>query len=157
MKFRPWMLILLFMCVMFWMLAQEAKAETEVELGPTNLSGDWAGGSIMISENAGKWSFGGGYVSEQFVKTCPRVDCENDIEPNIFFQVQRVVKYNHWQMGIGPAYFNNTNRALGTNLTWGLMLGYKWDKWAIRFRHYSNAGSGKPNMGQDMLTIGYTF
>ena len=80
-----------------------------------------------------------------------------DLEENIFFQVQRVSEYKNWELGIGPAYFQNTNRALGKNLTWALSIGYKGKKWAFRLRHYSNAGSGSPNLGLDGITVGYSF
>ena len=156
-KFEGKWLVIAFLILLFWFLATEAEAQTEIEVGATNLSGDWAGGSLVLSETIGKWSFGGGYVSEQFVKTCERIDCENDIDPNIFFQIHRVVKRNRWELGIGPSYFQNTNRALGKQLTWGLSVGYRWKRVAFRFRHYSNAGSGRPNLGQDMLTVGYVF
>ena len=130
----------------------------ELEIGPTNLSGEWAkGGILMFTQREGHWSFGGGYVSEQFVSTCPRPDCDNDIEPNIFFQVHRMVEYRRWELGLGPTYFQNTNRALGQRLNWGLSLGYKYGDWTLRIRHWSNAGSGAWNLGQDALTIGYTF
>jgi hypothetical protein len=61
------------------------------------------------------------------------------------------------EIGIGAAYFQNTNRALGKNLTWSLSLGFGGEHWSVRFRHFSNAGSGSPNLGQDLLTIGYEF
>lgn len=45
----------------------------------------------------------------------------------------------------------------GKNLTWALSLGVGSNHWSFRLRHYSNAGSGSPNLGQDMLTVGYAF
>ena len=150
-------LVLVFLALLFFFFSRESEA-AEIEIGPTSLSGDFAeGGALLLTEREGKWSFGGGYVSKQFVQTCPRPDCAFDIEENIFFQVQRVVDYKKWEMGIGPAYFQNTNRALGKNLTWGLSLGYRGERFSIRLRHYSNAGSGTPNLGQDMITVGYDF
>ena len=146
-----------FILLLFFFFSQESES-AEIEIGPTNLSGDWAkGGVLLLTERQGKWAFGGGYVSEQFVSTCERPDCDNDIEPNIFFQVHRIVDYKDLELGIGPTYFQNTNRALGTKLNWGLSIGYKWDKVSIRFRHWSNAGSGAWNLGQDVVTIGYRF
>jgi len=148
-----------FLLLAFFFWSQESDA-IELEVGPTLLSNDYAkGGMLLLTERQGKWSFGGGYVSEQYADLSPCVwsKCTWDIEPNLFFQVQRIVDYKNWELGVGPAYFQNTNRALGKNLTWTLSLGYKGDRWALRLRHYSNAGSGVPNMGQDALTIGYSF
>jgi hypothetical protein len=138
------------------LLTFEATA-TEVEVGPTNLSGDMAGFAVLLTEDVGKWSFLGGYISEQEVDTCPRPDCHFEIEPNIFFGVQRIVTLGDVELGVGPTWFQNTNRALGANINWGLSIGYRWDKVSVRFRHASCGGSCKPNMGQDILTIGYEF
>ena len=146
-----------FILLLLFFFSQESEA-VEIEIGPTNLSGDWAkGGVLMLTQREGHWAFGGGYVSEQFVNTCPRPDCDNDIEANIFFQVHRMVEYKNWEMGLGPTWFQNTNRALGAHVNWGLSLGYKHKKWSIRLRHWSSAGSGSPNLGQDLVTIGYRF
>jgi hypothetical protein len=146
-------IVLVFILLFFCFLAYESQA-AEVEIGPTNLSGRWSdGGTLLITERVNKWSFGGGIISEQYCHcTYPA-----DIATNIFFQVQRVVDHKGWEIGVGPAYFQNTNRALGTNLNWALSIGYRWDDFSIRVRHYSNAGSGSPNLGQDLLTFGYIF
>ena len=112
---------------------------------------------VMLSEREGKWVFGGGYFDDVQVNVCPRPDCEFNIEPNIFFQVSRVVNYKNWEMGLGPAYFQNTSLAVGTNLNWNLSIGYGRDRWAIRLRHWSNAGSGSPNHGYNVVTLGYKF
>ena len=146
-----------FILLLLFFFSQESES-AEIEIGPTNISGDWAkGGALILTERQGKWAFGGGYISEQFVETCDFPVCQFDIRENIFFQVHRIVEYKNWEMGLGPAWFQNTNRALGKNVNWGLSVGYKYKKWSIRLRHYSNAGSGSPNIGQDALTVGYRF
>ena len=152
-KIHGYWIVLAFLFLLAFFFSQESES-AELEIGPTNLSGEWSGGGmILLTEREGKWAFGGGYVSEQYCKcTWPA-----DIKPNIFFQVHRVIDYKNWEIGIGPTYFQNTNRALGTNLNWGLSVGYKYKKWSIRLRHYSSAGSGTPNLGQDILTVGYRF
>jgi len=158
-KIKGHWIVLAFALLMVFFLANEGES-AEIEVGPTFLSGDYAeGGIILLSERVGVWSFAGGYVSEQFVNTCGwGGKCfDNDLQENIFFQVQRVIEYKRYEIGIGPAYFQSTNRALGTSLVWAVSLGYGGDHWSIRFRHYSNAGSGTPNLGQDALTIGYAF
>lgn len=150
-------IVLVFLLILGFFFYSEANA-AEFEIGPAVLSGEYSdGGALIFSERIGKFAIGGGYVSEQFVNTCGRPDCAFDIRENILFQVQRIVKWKNAEIGIGPAYFQNTNRALGKNLTWSLSLGYVGEHWAVRIRHYSNAGSGAPNMGQDMVTLGYSF
>ena len=146
-------IILAFLLLLIFFAYKEANA-LELEAGPGLLSGEYSeGGVLMISERLGKWSIGGGYVSPQHC----HCNYPADLEENIFFQGQRILEYKRAELGIGAAYFQNTNRALGKNLTWSLSLGMGGEHWSIRLRHYSNAGSGKPNLGQDMLTIGYAF
>lgn len=146
-------ILLIFLLVLAFFFYKEAEA-AEFEVGPTLLSGEFSEGGVLIfNERIGKWSLGGGYVSKQYCHcTWP-----TDLEENIFFQGQRIVEYKKFEIGVGAAYFQNTNRALGKNLTWSLSLGYGGEHWSIRLRHYSNAGSGTPNLGQDMVTIGYEF
>jgi hypothetical protein len=142
-----------FLVILLFFLANEGEA-AEVEAGPGLLSGEYSeGGILLITERVGKWSFGGGYMSPQY---CHCTD-PTELRENIVFQVQRIVPYKNFEIGIGPAYWQNTNRALGKNLTWSLHLGYGGERWKFRIRHYSNAGSGSPNLGQDMVTVGYSF
>lgn len=134
----------------FWKEAEGA----EFEVGPGLLSGEYSeGGALILNERVGKWSIGGGYVSKQYC----HCTYATDLEENIFFHGQRIVEYKMAEIGIGAAYFQNTNRALGKNLTWSLSIGLGGDHWSVRFRHFSNAGSGSPNLGQDLLTLGYKF
>jgi len=142
-----------FLLLLVFFLYEEANS-AELEVGMGVLSGEYSkGGALIISERVGKFDVGGGYISKQYCS------CKwpADLEENIFFFTQRIIERNKWEIGIGPAYFQNTNRALGKNLTWALSLGYGGEHWSVRFRHFSNAGSGSPNLGQDLLTIGYEF
>ena len=146
-------IIVVFLLVLVFFAYKEANA-FEIEVGPAVLSGEYSeGGVLMASERLGKFSVGGGYVSQQ-VCHC-RYPAE--LEENIFFTAQRLFEYKRWELGVGPAYFQNTNRALGKRLTWSLSLGFGGEHWSVRMRHFSNAGSGKPNLGQDMILIGYAF
>ncbi len=164
MKFKPIYLVLLFLLLIFYLFDREAKAQVQIELGPTNISGDWAGAALMLSERFGKYDVGIGYVSEQRATvTCgpslPAIPkCAFDIRENIFISAQRIVKYKHCEMGIGPAWFQNTSRVFGKQLNFGLMIGCNISEQAfVRIRHWSNAGSASPNLGQDLLTIGWRF
>ena len=145
--------IALFLVILMFFLYQEADA-AEIEAGPAFLSGEFSeGGALLITERVGRFSVGGGYISKQYC----HCNYPADLRENIFFQGQRIVEYKKAEIGIGAAYFQNTNRALGKNLTWSLSAGYGGEHWNVRIRHYSNAGSGSPNLGQDMLTVGYRF
>ena len=141
------------LCLAF---CDDARAGVEIEVGPTFLSGEWSeGGVLLISETfENKFMVGAGYMSKQYCHcTWP-----TEVRENIFIFGARKVRYKKVDLSIGMAYFQNTNRALGKNLTFGLSLGYTFNKhWFINARHWSNAGSGSPNLGQDALTIGYSF
>ena len=145
--------VIAFIIALIFFFYKEANA-VEIEAGPGFLSGEYSeGGAVIINESVGKWDIGGGYFSKQ---TC-HCRYPDDLKENIFFHGQRIVEYKKWELGIGAAYFQNTNRALGKNLTWSLSVGFGGEHWSVRIRHFSNAGSGSPNLGQDLLTIGYAF
>lgn len=148
-----WSMVLVFLVVLCFFAYQRANA-LELELGPGFLSGEYSeGGTLMLTDSVGNWDIGGGVVSKQ------HCHCRSpeDLEDNIFFQAQHIIEYKRAEIGIGAAYFQNTNRALGKNLTWSLSIGFGGEHWSIRARHFSNAGSGSPNLGQDFLTFGYEF
>lgn len=59
---------------------------------------------------------------------------------------------------IGAAYWIETNRFIGSQMTFNLALKWHIGKHAsFGIRHWSNAGTVKPNRGQDMITIGWRF
>lgn len=142
--------LLLLLAFMFW---KEADA-AEFEVGPAFLSGEFSeGGALIFNQRVGRFDVGGGYVSKQQCHcTYPA-----SLDENIFFHAQRVVQWRALEAGLGAAYFQNTNRALGKNLTWSLSLGLRFDHFSIKVRHFSNAGSGSPNLGQDLLAVGWRF
>jgi len=84
--------------------------------------------------------------------------CDFEIRENIFIHAQRIVQYKKCEMGIGPAWFQNTSRVSGSNFMFSLMVGCNLSSRAfVRIRHVSNAGSASPNLGQDFLTAGWRF
>ena len=165
MKIKPIYIIALFLLLLIIGFCRESKAEVSIEAGPTFLSDSRShGGVLLLSERFGKYDFGLGYVSEQNVNVpcgsplARSVRCDYDIRENIFVSAQRIVTFNRCELGIGPAYFSNTNRALGKQFTIGLSAGcHISKKLSLVIRHYSNAGSGTPNLGQDALMIRYSF
>jgi hypothetical protein len=141
-----------------------AQAEFQIEGGPTNLSYDWAGHAYILTERERKWDFSLGWISKQnALLTSPDVLPRSvrtwyDIRQNMFISAQRVVHFHDFEVGVGPAYFNNISRVSGSHFMVGFMLGYNINYHLfVRFRHYSNAGTKPPNLGQDMITIGYRF
>lgn len=136
------------------------EAQTRLEMGPAILSEELSDGiSVLLVERfSGKYDIGIGFIGEQFVDTCGRIDCQFDIRENIFIFGQRIFKYKKVEFGIGFALFQNTNRALGCKGTLPLMLAYRLsDRFYLLYRHFSNAGSCVPNLGQDMALLSYNF
>jgi hypothetical protein len=156
--FKPVFMVVLFLTVFFGMAyCSDAEAEMRIEAGPTLLSGEYGdGGMLMFTEKFGDWSFGMGYITKQQVED--RAGDDNKLKENLFFQAQRHVEWKEIELGLGMAYFNNTNRALGKKMAASLSIHWNIDdQWSLGFRHYSNAGSGSPNMGQDALLVGWRF
>lgn len=166
---KPALIIGAFILLYLLGLSSEAHAEVTIEAGAGLLSGQLSGGeTLIITERWGgpyksRYAIGMGYVAEQHVITRSR----NRYEPkeNLFVFAQRRVSFNlkgcEWDcisLGLGVGYFNNTNRALGSKFNAALSVEFRpTDRWSLNIRHFSNAGSASPNMGQDMITIGYTF
>ena len=157
---KPWMLVVIFIIVLLFGFWQEGRADqVNAEIGPTFLSGEFSKAAALIVNQTwdNKWRVGMGYVSSQEVT--PRKEPLTEIRANLFVHGQRVVKITeNFDLGLGIGYFNATTRWNGSHFVASMSLEYSLtDRWDIRFRHFSNAGSASPNMGQDMLTIGYRF
>ena len=162
-------IIALFMGLLLFAFCKEPRAEVTAEVGMGFLSSQLSrGGSFLLTERWGgqygnAYSLGIGFVSEQEV-----TDSSQDfyrLRENLYIQAQRRVAFpikgcpiDCWGLGIGVAYFNDTNRALGSHFTIAMSVEFRPnERMSVNIRHYSNAGSSSPNMGQDMLTLGYTF
>ena len=149
-------IVAVFVIILLFFFYNEAKSdEVFVEAGSTVLSGETSkGGALILGQRFGQWEVAGGVLSPQ---EC-RCNWPEDIGTNIFVQGQRIVSYKSANMGIGMAYWQNTNRALGKNFTWSLLVGWQVnERLSLQIRHWSNAGSGKPNLGQDLLSATLRF
>lgn len=155
MKIRGIYLVAAFLLLLVLGFCKEADAEVSIDIGPTFLSAEPGEGVfLLISERFEKYSIGVGYTSEQYC----HCTWATDLEQNIFVQGQRHVSLGRIDMGLGMAYWQNTNRALGKKMTFSLSIGTRIsDRFGVHFRHYSNAGSGTPNLGQDAVVLSYTF
>ena len=159
MKLKPAYIIAAFLALLCLAFCHESRAEVSIEAGAVFMSGDYAqGGTLILAERFGRYEVHIGYVSETFVQTCGRPDCAFDNRENIFVGAQRIVGWDRFKLGIGTAYWQNTNRALGAEFTFSLLVEYRLsDSLTLRVRHASNAGSATPNLGVDSLTLAYGF
>lgn len=140
--------------------ADKARAgELSVEVGAGFLSAEYSdGGAFILREKwADRYSVSLGYISEQWV--VPRKEPRTYVKENAFIGVMRHVKpWGCLELGIGGAWFANTSRALGTNANFSLELACEVSpRFDVSWRHFSNAGTGTPNMGQDILLVRYNF
>jgi hypothetical protein len=136
--------------------ATAAQAQTAVEAGPTFLSGEFSeGANFILTHKAEKFAYGFGIVSEQ-VCHC---NWPADVDEQLFVEALRHFQGEKWELGIGPSYWQNTSRVFGRHFNASILVGRRIGgglRW--RIRHFSNGGSGKPNLGQDFyLNLSYSF
>jgi hypothetical protein len=168
--FKPAVLVGVFLALLLVGFCREARGEVTAEIGAPMLSGEYSKGvSLIITERWGgpynsRYSVGMGYISEQEVTD--RGENFHELRENLFIMAQRRVsfpikgcpKHDCISLGLGPAYFNAITRWNGSRFVASLSIEFRpTEHWSVNFRHFSNAGSATPNMGQDMLTVGYTF
>lgn len=158
-KVRPLYIVLLFIVLILFAAHKEARADIQVEIGPTFLSGEFAEGYMLAltEEFDNKYAIGVGYIMKQEVTD--RSGTFYAVDENAFVQGYRKFHvYKGLHLGLGATYFNATNRALGSKFAFSTLLTWQMnDHLSLNFRHYSNAGSAAPNMGQDALLIGWRF
>lgn len=156
-KIKPWMFVLAFVILMGLGFCREAQAEVSMEIGPPMLSGEYSKGAAgSITERFDLWAVGLGVISSQEVTD--RSGTHYDLRSQLFMWIERRVQLGKFELGIGPAYLNAINRANGSNFNATLLIEYRpGDHWTLSIRHFSNAGSVSPNMGQDMILVGYVF
>ena len=163
---KPAALVGIFIILLAIGFCREARGEVTFEVGSGFLSGQFSKGAALIVTERwadNKWSAGMGYISQQEVTD--RYENFHKLHENLFFMVQRRVsfdikgcRHDCISLGIGPAYFNRISRWNGSNFVAALSVEFRpTEHWSVNIRHFSNAGSASPNMGQDMLTVGYTF
>jgi hypothetical protein len=166
---KPFTFVLIFLVLVLVGFCQEARSEVTAEAGPAFLSGQLSEGAALIvterwgGPNGGRYSVGMGYVSQQEVTD--RHENYHELRENLFIMAQRRVSFqirgcDHdcISLGLGPAYFNAITRWNGSKFVASLSIEFRpTEHWSVNIRHFSNAGSATPNMGLDLLTLGYTF
>lgn len=158
---NPRAAVVLIIALIVLFFAYKANA-TEAELGATYASKFNSGAGLVLTERLweNRLDIGLALIGEQ------DYDKENLVVGNNgnFFVAFVASKPASWwivlpaEAHIGMAYWIETNRFIGDEL--GYMLALKWhagDHLSFGIRHWSNAGTVKPNRGQDLLTLGWRF
>lgn len=62
------------------------------------------------------------------------------------------------RLGLGVMYINETNPLMGSQLNFNGKLSWQFtDKFSVGWKHLSNAGTAKPNRGQDLIGLTWRF
>lgn len=103
------------------------------QAGPVNT--DWEAGFLLSAQSEHKRS-----------------------NPNAFTGYGLIVDgYRNFEMGLGFAY-TNVEWEYSCQLTAALMMRWRFsDRIAAQWRHFSSAGSCKPNPGRDFITLSWRF
>ncbi len=139
------------------LLAFNANAETTLEIGLAFASGDPGNAVLILGERGEKYGIALGLMERHYVQADGE---KHTIDPNMFVEAMRFwqTPKKRWELGIGPAYFQNTSRALTKNFNFSVLLRFNLDEnVAITVRHWSNASTDAYNMGLDFIGISFGF
>lgn len=107
------------------------------EAGPG--TSDWECGLFVIDE----YDYHGSSQPRQAIANC--------------LLVAHIIK-KRVDFGAGAAYLYNTDAINGSNLNFALLARYQiTDRLTISWRHWSNAGLAQPNVGRDVVFVGWRF
>ena len=158
-------LLPLFVLGLLIFFAFEAKADTTVEVGIPVVSDKFAtdGADLLLIERFDdRWALGLGLISSYTDKY------DREVVKNMVVFGQRTVRgpgdgfWNDMMLGIGVSWFQNTTTINGSKVNFALSIEYNNNRKSIFpdiivWRHFSNAGTVKPNTGSDFLNFGYYF
>jgi hypothetical protein len=71
--------------------------------------------------------------------------------------VRYVDGYGPIDIGLGLVAMQHEDAYNSGRLNFNLMLGYHHGRFSVRLNHISNAGSSRPNLGRDMVLVGWSF
>ena len=148
----------------------------QIAAGPTRSDGS----AVEIARSTARWETALGYVSEQEVNvhtlqdTCTAgttgPECTTlvstagrPVASYGYLSVQRKFLFREGAnlrpiLGIGAVANSDTNAYVSSAVTFSLSAGLRVsERWALEWRHFSNAGLEQPNLGQDILLFRATF
>ncbi len=151
-------ILVIFAVGFFWIRGCNA-AETMLEYGAGVLSGEYSEGQyISIEErfDEGRYSVGFTLMGEQ---VCQCGEGLVPVDVNIAIYVSRNVFWKRLELGIGIAWWESINRAIGSHLTLQPRIAIRiTENFDLRlWTHNSNSGLSKPNLGQDRIGFSYRF
>lgn len=145
------LLVVLFIFLFFTIRScEEAEAATTMEVGGIFDQGTLSGGVAIANEVFdGKYAVGIGWTS-------PQRNNGVSWKSNTFVQTQRYVTWKRITLGLGAAYWKNTDPAVQKGLYFTELIQFKLFKNVdLNYRHWSTGGSGWG--GYDSLLLGIRF
>lgn len=147
-------------------------ANWQFAAGPTRADGS----AVEISRSTTHWETALGYISDQRVSvrtlqdTCTAgpagpecvtlsATAERPVDSYGYFSVQRKFNFRDGAtlrpvVGLGVVANSHTNPYVSSAVTFSLSAGLRLGgHWSLEWRHFSNAGTEQPNLGQDMLLL----
>ena len=139
------------------------------------------GGALELSRRSRDWELALGYVTEQtllvnyITPICPYEGappdaCTSDVtrghgsvDPYAYFSVQRRFEFRRGAhlrplAGLGLVAQSDTNPYVSSPVNLSLSLGLAVGKRvSLEWRHFSNAGTEGPNLGQDTMLLRWRF
>jgi hypothetical protein len=148
MKIKPVTIAIAIFVLAFFGLRECEAGTLEVGGSVTDVRGE----GLVYTESFGtKWDIGMYVTGEMKLDGKP-------VEKHGGVFGQRIVRKGKFQMGLGVAWHMNTSRLIGSELGYALHLGWDFnDRLGVKWRHWSNAGTTRPNRGLDLALISWRF
>lgn len=138
--------ILAVFLLLVWLWAEDAEAETVMEVGPAIVSDKFTHTITFILQERfkdGKYALAIGHIGEQDTRV-------GKIDRVTFVGAERIIKPNFGNfldkihLSIGAYYFNDVNLISSSHLNLRLALDYQLtERLTLKLSHFSNGGSGE--------------
>lgn len=76
---------------------------------------------------------------------------------NFFLNTTLIDGFGPVDLGLGLAFIQNTDAYNSTGANFHLLAGYHFKHLHLSYNHFSNAGTKHPNMGRDIVLLGWRF
>ncbi len=132
-------------------------SDTTIEIGQGWASGDPGNAAVILGQRNEKYGVSIGIIETNYIQAD---GLRQTLGRNMFVDAMRFwqTPQKRWECGIGPSYFQNTNRALTKKLNFSVLCRFNFNQdVSIVVRHFSNAGTDYYNMGQDFIGVGFRF
>ena len=127
--------------------ASAAHAQTNISIGYTGMHDGQRGRAIAFDYSPGFWhlEFSAGNISHTLNRDTSWVGVQYMIVDRDLFA------------GFGPALITHQTSTLTSQYQFITTFGWHHDHWALAVRHISNGGTRGDNIGENLVTLGWSF